>query len=73
MFATLTQYDDRECDGAPISINPAEVACVRPWQYHSFRPAISEIVLKCGEKIHVWQDRETVVKRLAEAQKGPTP
>ena len=63
MFIPLTKYT-HNCDEEVVYVNPEEVACIQPWQYHSFRPAISEIVLKCGEKVYVWQDVETTIKLL---------
>jgi hypothetical protein len=55
----LTQYSE-ENEDASVYVNPEEVASVRPWKYHSFRPAISEITLRCGSTIRVWQDVERV-------------
>lgn len=66
MLVSFTEYNDAE-HAATCHVNPAEVAAVREWRYHSFRPSITEIVLQSGQKLHVWQNVEAVVKRLAEA------
>jgi len=65
-LVAFTLYTDNEARSATVHINPAEVAAVKPWWYHSFRSPIAEIVLQSGEKIRVWQNVETVVKRLGE-------
>lgn len=65
-LVALTEYSDDNHD-ATIHINPAEVSAVREWRYHSFRPPVTEIILQSGVKLHVWQDVETTIKRLKEA------
>jgi hypothetical protein len=66
MKVRFNEYHDRPAPGneSPIWIETADVAVVREWRYHSFRPAITEIILKCGEKIHVWERVENVAKYL---------
>lgn len=68
-LAALTEYSDDGHD-ATVYINPDEVSAVRYWKYHSFRPAITEIILQNGTKFHVWQDVETALKRLNETASG---
>jgi len=61
-------------DGAStVLVDPDEVTCVRAWKYHSFRPAISEIILNCGKSIKVWQDVEAVRKTLFDSPQSETP
>jgi hypothetical protein len=66
----LTEYRDEMLSGSKVYVNPDEVAAVREWRYHSFRPAIAEVVLQCGRSIKVWQDVETVMKRLNAQDSG---
>lgn len=54
--------DDRA--GTKVFIDPHEVAAVREWNWHSFRPAIGEIVLTSGEKVRVWETAEAINRRL---------
>lgn len=68
-LAAFPEYVD-DADSQTVYVNPAEVACVRGWKYHSFRPAIAEIVLQSGKAVHVWLEADAVVKRLKEAEEG---
>lgn len=65
----MIQFDGYNGDnaGTPVFVNPEDVACVRAFRYHTFRPAIAEIVLRCGEKIRVWETPDVVNKRVAKA------
>lgn len=65
----FTEYNAYGDTHTKVRINPQEVAAVREWQYHSFRPAISEIILKSGKKIRTWEDVDCVTKKLAK-EKG---
>lgn len=56
------QSDDRP--GTKVFVHPHEVAAVREWKWHSFRPAIGEIVLTSGEKVRVWETAEAINRRL---------
>ena len=59
----LTEYRGDD-PGRPCHVNPEEVAAVRDWNYHSFRPSIAEIVLKSGAVLRVWQTSAQVLKML---------
>lgn len=50
--------------GRKCYVNPAEVEVVHEWKYHSFRPPISEIMLKDGRSVRVWETVDTVLRRL---------
>jgi hypothetical protein len=50
--------------GNQVFVNPEDVSVVREWKYHSFRPAIPEIVMLSGERVRVWQDVHAVYERL---------
>ena len=54
-----------EDDGStPIHIDPAEVVTIRHWKYHTFRPAITEVVLRNGREFHLNHDPEYVTKGI---------
>lgn len=57
------EYRDENSSGK-VFVDPNEVAAVREWRYHSFRPSITEIVLVSGEKVRVWENIELVNRRL---------
>ena len=59
----LTEYKEDEA-GTPVIVAIDEIVHAREWKYHSFRPAISEIVLKSGQKIRVWDVIEVVVAKI---------
>ncbi len=56
-----------------VLVNPNEIACVRAYCRHSFRPLVGEIVLQNGEKIRVWETVEQIqrlIERAATAKVG---
>lgn len=59
----FSEYRDEDRSGK-VFVDPNEVAAVREWLYHSFRPSITEIVLTTGEKVRVWEPVEVVNRRL---------
>ena len=67
-FASFPEYVADEARTSTVHVNPAEVAYVKAWVYHSFREPIAEIGLRCGTKIRVWLDVESTMKRLEEVQ-----
>lgn len=62
----LSEYRGDE-PGRPVFVNPNEIACIRTYCRHSFRPLIGEIVLQSGEKVRVWETVEKIHARLTEA------
>ncbi len=50
----------------PVFINPSEIACVRSYLYHSFRPPIGEVILYNGTKIRTWEDAEEIARLAAD-------
>jgi hypothetical protein len=69
MLLKLSEFRGDGNGSSAVFINTDEVAFIRKWNYHSFRPAITEVGLNTGEKIHVWEEIEIIEKRLA-ATKG---
>lgn len=53
--------------GRIVFVNPHEIACIRTFCRHSFRPLIGEIVLQSGEKIRVWETVEQINRRINDA------
>lgn len=59
----LSEYREDE-GGTPVIVAIDEIAAIRKWKYHSFRPAVSEIILQSGQKIRVWDVIEVVVAKI---------
>ena len=66
----FSEYISDERPGQPVFVNPNEIACIRTYAYHSFRPLIGEIVLQSGEKIRVWETVEQIHARLTRAARA---
>ena len=63
----LREFSEYREDGRclKVYVNPDDVMAVRAWAYHSFRPSIGEIILRHGEKLHVWETEEEIQRRLS--------
>lgn len=66
----LREYSESDISN-DVYINPSEVASIKTWKYHSYRPSISEIILNNGEKIHVWDDIYHIVNEVTRLTKEP--
>jgi hypothetical protein len=54
--------------GGDVYVNPSEIAAIKSWRYHSFRDDVGEVILNTGEKIHVWETPEAIVKLINKAK-----
>ena len=60
------QYSDAP-DNEITYIDPAEIAALESYTYHSFRRAICKITLQSGKEIIVWESVDTVQQMMADA------
>lgn len=51
----LSEFKGDNLGSTRVFIDPAEIMCIREYAYHSFRPLISEITLRTGQEIIVWE------------------
>ncbi len=61
----LTRYKsfDDQTTGK-VLVARREIAAVEPYQYHSFRPAISQITLQSGKRLQVWETVDEVGRKI---------
>ena len=61
----LTQMDDELRTLGGMLVNPAEVATVKPYHYHSFRPASGSVVtMNSGESFRVHESPAQVLNMI---------
>lgn len=61
----FSEYGDDGEYGRKCYVNPDEVMAVKEYRYHSYRPAIGQIILRNSVVVKVWETVEEIRSRLS--------